>query len=97
MVFHRVVCFYGSQIRTHKHIKPCVRVDLVLPKWEPAFDVEQLARELSTKPNVKIHRTPYRHGFMNLLSKNFSAMAYEKYIAWLKGALPHRSSGTGKP
>jgi dienelactone hydrolase len=84
LVFQRVVCFYGSQIRYHKNINPCVCVELVMPKLEPTFNVEKLSRELSNKPSVKIHRSQYMHGFMNHLSKNFSSIGYEKYIVWLK-------------
>ena len=88
LVFQRVICFYGSQIRYHQNISPNVCVELLLPKSEPTFDVEKLSRELSNTPRVKIHPTQYMHGFMNYLSKNFNAIGYEKYTAWLKTSQP---------
>ncbi len=91
LVFQRVVCFYGSQIRYHQNITPTVCVELLVPKSEPTFDVEKFSREFSNKPRVKIHRTQYMHGFMNHLSNNFSSIGYEKYIVWLKNKLTHHS------
>lgn len=84
LVFQSVVCFYSSQIRYHTNIPPNLHVELVLPKSESTFDVEEFSRALSNKPKVKIHKTQYMHGFMNHLSQNFDSIGYEKYIVWLK-------------
>lgn len=80
----RAVCFYGSQIRLFPEIHPMIKIDLVLPKREPGFCVRELALQLSGKSNVELHTTPYLHGFMNPLSKNFSPAGYEKYANWLR-------------
>jgi dienelactone hydrolase len=85
-IFQRLVCFYGSQIRHHQYINPCVPTELVLPISEPTFDVGLVSENLSTKSKVKIHRTQYLHGFMNNHSKNFDPSGYEDYINWLRGS-----------
>lgn len=79
-----VVCFYGSQIRNFMEVNPNVIVDILLPKYEPGFNVEELARLLSVKENIILHKTPYLHGFMNKLSKNYSKVGYCKYVNWLR-------------
>lgn len=82
-VIQRVICFYGSQIRNHIDIIPCVSTDLILPKSEPGFSVSGLAQLLSKKNSVEIQNTPFLYGFMNALSKNFNQVGYNKYINWL--------------
>ena len=58
-------------------------MDLIFPVSEPGFSVGELGNILSKKKGVEIHTTPYRHGFMNSLSKNFSPVGYSEYIHWL--------------
>lgn len=77
------ICFYGSQIRNHTEVNPCIDIDLILPISEPGFSVSELGSCLSKKSSVEIHNTPYLHGFMNSLSKNFSHVGYNEYIDWL--------------
>jgi len=77
------ICFYGSQIRNHTKVNPCINIDLIFPISEPNFSVSELNHCLSNKSSVKIHNTPYLHGFMNSLSKNFSHVGYYEYIDWL--------------
>ena len=79
----RAVCFYGSQIRHHQEIDPCLDVELVLPDFEPGFHVDALAQQLSAKAHVIIHKTKYLHGFMNPHSKNFNHIGYRHYVEWL--------------
>lgn len=79
----RAVCFYGSQIRRWRHIDPSVEVELVLPAFEPGFDVDELARNVSGKARVRVHKTRYPHGFMNRRSRNFNLAGYEYYVDWL--------------
>jgi len=76
----RVICFYGSQIRYHQKISPCVPVELVLPKFEPSFSIDKFAQNMSEKTNVNVYKTNFLHGFMNPLSKNFNNAAYKSYI-----------------
>lgn len=78
------ICFYGSQIRKHIEVKPCIRMDLIFPMSEPGFSVNELGNILSEKSMVKVHNTRYLHGFMNFLSKNFSHVGYNEYIDWLR-------------
>jgi dienelactone hydrolase len=79
----RVVCFYGSQVRHLTEIKPSVVVELVLPAHESGFSVEALENRLSGIKNVVLYKTPYLHGFMNELSKNYSNLGYSEYVDWL--------------
>lgn len=80
----RVVCFYGSQVRYFTEIKPRVVVEHVLPTHEPGFSIDELASRLSGKENVVIHKTPYLHGFMNELSKNYSTFGCTSYVNRLR-------------
>ncbi|MBN2429671.1 MAG: hypothetical protein JXK94_15155 [Deltaproteobacteria bacterium] len=80
----RAVCFYGSQVRHLAEINPGFVVDFVLPKHEPGFDIDELANRLAGKKNVVLHKTPYLHGFMNELSKNYNKSGYTQYIDWLR-------------
>ena len=79
----RAVCFYGSQIRHLTEIHPNTVVEHILPAYEPAFSVDEVAGRLAGRKNVVLHRTPYLHGFMNEVSKNFSELGYSTYIDWL--------------
>ena len=80
----RAYCFYGSQVRHMTEINPRIRVEYILPKHEPGFCVDELARVLSAKKNVVLHKTPYGHGFMNELSRNFSKRGYAKFVEILR-------------
>ncbi len=71
-IIERAICFYGSQIRNHTEVTPRINIDLIFPEREPGFCVDELAQFLSKKSGVEIHNTPFLHGFMNSLSKNFS-------------------------
>lgn len=79
-----VVCFYSSQIRHLTAIKPSVIVEYVLPTYEPGFSVDELSHRLSSKKNVVLYKTPYLHGFMNELSKNYNKVGYAEYVDWLR-------------
>ena len=71
----RAVCFYGSRIRDYPDLAPRRETLLVFPRSEPSFDVRALARSLRGRPNVRVLRTPWLHGFLNPLSVNFSPRA----------------------
>lgn len=79
----KMICFYGSQIRHYQTINPCIPVELVLPAYEPGFDVDELSKKLSDKTLVKIRKTSYLHGFMNYHSKNYNPEGYRVYVGWL--------------
>ncbi len=74
------ICFYGSQIRNHTEVNPCTNIDLIFPVSEPGFSVSELGNILSKKSRVEVYYTPYLHGFMNSLSKNFSHVGYNEYM-----------------
>ncbi|NVK75672.1 MAG: hypothetical protein HWE24_19540 [Oceanospirillaceae bacterium] len=80
----RGICYYGSQIRNFKEVNPSFEVELIFPKKESHFDVLELQSELSRKQNVKIIKTPYLHGFMNLYSTNYSPTGYVEQLNWLR-------------
>jgi len=79
----KIICFYGSQIRYHQEISPDIPVELVLPKFEPGFNIDKFAQNMSGKTNVNVYETNFLHGFMNSLSKNFNHAGYKNYIEWI--------------
>jgi dienelactone hydrolase len=78
------ICFYGSRIRDNIDAIPQVPTTAIFPRYEVAFDIDPVIKELSTKDNTEIMKTPYRHGFMNRKSSNFSIEAYKYFIPWLR-------------
>jgi len=78
------VCFYGSPIRNMMDYSPKVPVDLVFSENEPHFDVETVARTLQDIPLAQSYITPFEHGFMNPLSKNYHEEAYHFWLQWIK-------------
>ncbi|MBC2703520.1 hypothetical protein [Desulfobacula sp.] len=81
---NHIFCVYSSQIRHFTTINPSVKVDFILPAYEPEFSIEELSEKLTTKKNVTLHNTSYLHGFMNKYSKNFNYNGYNKYVDWLR-------------
>lgn len=73
-------CYYGSQIRNFTQIEPRFKVNLVFPKSEAHFDVEELQDKLSNKANTKTEKVEYLHGFMNFYSNNYNNSGYSKHI-----------------
>lgn len=69
----RACCFYGSGIRHAAGCAPHCPVDVILPRRESRFDVAALGRELAAHPTVRLHATPWEHGFMNPLSPGHSS------------------------
>ena len=80
----RGICYYGSQIRNFKQLNPLFELELIFPKLEGHFDVEQLQTELSTKQNVKASKVDYLHGFMNACSTNYDPLGYQQQLNWLQ-------------
>lgn len=80
----RAICFYGSQIRHFMHVNPLIELDLIFPAHEPHFQVADLMERLSLHKRVRCHQAPYLHGFMNRLSTNFNAVAYDDYSQMLR-------------
>ena len=79
----KAVCFYSSQIRHLLDITPQVPTVLYFSKTEPFYDVDKIIGQLSKANHVTCHKTPYLHGFMNELSRNFDQNGYEAYLAKL--------------
>ncbi len=77
-------CFYGSQIRNSIEIEPCFEINLVFPKSESHFDVDELINKLAIKDNVKITQVDYLHGFMNYHSSNYNNIGYQEHIDLLR-------------
>jgi dienelactone hydrolase len=77
-------CFYGSQIRNSVQIEPIFKINLVFPKCESHFDVDELIKKLEIKPNVQITQVDYLHGFMNFHSSNYNSIGYQEHIALLQ-------------
>ncbi|TAP41038.1 hypothetical protein EYS00_07425 [Alteromonas sp. KUL49] len=80
---NHAICFYGSQIRHHRRVKPLFPVSLIFPHQEQHFSVPELVDELSSVHNVEIKEVPYLHGFMNKLSDNFNQTGYESGLEML--------------
>lgn len=76
-------CFYPSQIRHHLEQKLASPIEVVLPKSEPHFNIAELRQALICKENVIITQSNALHGFMNLLSDNYSYATYQTYLKWL--------------
>lgn len=81
---NRAICYYGSQIRNFKEVNPLFKVDLIFPKKEFHFDIQELKNYLSKKKNVNIIQVNYLHGFMNLYSTNYNESAYNEQLIWLR-------------
>lgn len=77
----RAVCFYGSQIRHDTELQPTIPLALIIPRFEPTFDVTELSRALSVKPLVDVEITDERHGFMNPLSVNFDQATHDRFAS----------------
>ncbi len=80
----QAVCFYGSQIRHDTQINPQFDVELISPRKEPHFDVQQLSQKLSIKQHVKCTFSNGLHGFMNKLSPNFNQNEFINFLAYLE-------------
>lgn len=80
----QAVCFYGSRIREKTEINPKCKTTLIFPKYETNFDVEEVIKIIEAKKNTETVITNYLHGFMNIMSYNYSKMAYDKYIKLIK-------------
>jgi len=83
----KAVCFYGSQIRQKTHLHPVFDIDLIFPKHEPHFDVDDLIRDLQRKDRITCTKSKGLHGFMNKLSTHFDPACYTDCIRDLKASL----------
>lgn len=75
--------FYGSQIRNMQSLEPLSPVNLIMPKSEPHFSINEHIHALKDKKNTTIEHSEYLHGFMNHLSKNYHQQAYDHYVSVL--------------
>lgn len=78
------VCLYGSQIRNAVDVDPRCPCLLVFPEEEPHFSVAELIGCLQRRPRVRCATVPWRHGYMNGLSRNFNREGYGRTLAWLR-------------
>ncbi len=81
----KIICFYGSQIRYNQEVSPNIPVELIVPKFEPSFNIDKFAQNMSKKIDVNVYKTNFLHGFMNALSKNFNHVGYKSYVEWIRG------------
>jgi Dienelactone hydrolase family len=77
------VGFYGGQIRQMAHLQPLYPTELIFAE-ETHFSVSELMDVLAGKTKLKQSLVPYSHGFMNLLSRGYSAEAADMYWDKLK-------------
>jgi len=80
----KAFCFYGSQIRQNIHIHPIFDIELIFPKQEPHFNVDELINLLHKKALVTCIKTNGLHGFMNELSTDFNPDFYKDFIQHLR-------------
>ena len=80
----KAFCFYGSQIRQNINIHPLFDIELIFPKQEPHFNVDELINLLHKKALVTCIKTNGRHGFMNKLSTHFNPDFYKDFIQHLR-------------
>ena len=88
------VCFYSSQIRNYKEVRPRFPIQLIFPSHENNFVVDTLIKELKKNKKVTIHKSLYLHGFMNFHSENFNPVAYMRYLEPLSNVLFNKSLHT---
>jgi dienelactone hydrolase len=72
--------FYGSQIRNMQTLEPLSPVNLIMPKSEPHFSIDDHVQALIGKKHTTIKQCEYLHGFMNPLSKNYHQQTYEYFL-----------------
>lgn len=89
------VCLYGSQIRNAVTVEPRCPCLLVFPEEEPHFSVAELIGCLRHRPRIRCAAVPWRHGYMNRLSRNFNREGHARTLAWLRWLLdcPDRAGG----
>nr|NJM03957.1 hypothetical protein [Desulfobacula sp.] len=80
----KAFCFYGSQIRQYTGVRPRFDMDLIFPKQEPHFAVDELIHALAGKDRVSCSKAPALHGFMNKLSPHFDPDCYSVFMEYLK-------------
>lgn len=84
------MCFYSSQIRHYLSVTPGFAIDLYFAKNEPTYDVDTIIKSIANKPHVRCCKTPYLHGFMNKLSKNYNQTGYDTYIQVIRDTYQKR-------
>ncbi|GHE78644.1 hypothetical protein [Thalassotalea profundi] len=79
-----IIGFYGGQIRHFVDLHPQISIELIFPRSEPHFAINQLIKQLSPVKNVSIIHCDYKHGFMNSHSTNYNPLAYQCYLDKLR-------------
>lgn len=80
----QMIGFYGSQIRHFTEVKPQIEVELIFPRYEAHFNVQDLSSTLNQNANVTSTCVDYLHGFMNKHSENFHQEGYLFHMNMLK-------------
>ncbi|WP_076408350.1 dienelactone hydrolase family protein [Shewanella sp. UCD-KL12] len=91
----KATCFYGSQIRNHRGVRPRFQIDLVFPISELHFSVDELIADLTTElaadhrgiDKVSIRQVSFLHGFMNKYSKNYDQSGFEQEMYLLQESI----------
>lgn len=76
----QVIGFYPGQIQHFLDADASVPTYLIFPHYETHFEVEPVIHILLEKPQVKVERTQYQHGFMNTHSKAYDAKACQHFM-----------------
>lgn len=79
--------YYGSQIRNFTELHPNTPIELVFPKTESHFSVNELMAKLAGQLNTTLRQADFLHGFMNRYSANFSEQGYQQELSWLHSKL----------
>lgn len=82
--------FYSSQIRHSIEIRPYFPIQLIFPIREQSFCVQTVIQTLENNDNLKLHKAPYLHGFMNSHSPNYHPQGYHYYLSILSNFKPNK-------
>lgn len=74
-----VVGFYPTRIRNDLNISPKVPTTLIFPEFEEMFDVDEVMKHFRGIRGLCSIKTPFGHGFMNPLSKKYTAEGYRVF------------------
>lgn len=81
----KVLCFYGSRIRSYTNVIPKVPVYIVFGEYEMSFNPNELRMELSEHPLVTFDIVEGTHGFANPYNQRYSKQVTEQIVQrWLE-------------
>ncbi|MGE5703012.1 MAG: dienelactone hydrolase family protein [Clostridia bacterium] len=82
-----VIGFYGSRIRQYPELLPACPVLLLMPREEPAFDLNSLIDTLSQTASVQIVRLGGLHGCCDPYSAHFDEQSFQLAKKEMEGFL----------